>query len=163
MTDMGTHVPFVASWKGASPPGRVIDDLIEFTDFYPTLASAAGIELGPDDPIDGRSFLPQLCGQIGDPRAWVLCHYHPYWNKAPGQFARTQDYKLYRDGRFFRIPTDLKESHPLSVGTAGADGEQVRAMLHELLMQCPPIATETGNANTVDRPVYPAWKKLLNP
>ncbi|MDB4716372.1 sulfatase-like hydrolase/transferase, partial [bacterium] len=78
-TDMGTHVPFIASWKGKGVTGKVSDDLIDFTDFYPTLAQAAGITLGKDDPIDGVSFLPQLQGKKGTPRDWIFCHYQPYW------------------------------------------------------------------------------------
>ena len=113
MTDMGTHVPLVAAWAGTSPEGKVSNDLIEFTDFYPTLAQAAGTSLKADDPIDGRSFLPQLTGQPGTPRDWVLTHYQPYWNKQPGQFVRTQNLKLYRDGRFFKVPADLLEKNDL--------------------------------------------------
>ncbi|MCP4510112.1 MAG: sulfatase-like hydrolase/transferase, partial [Fuerstiella sp.] len=79
MTDMGTHVPFVASWNGTAPQGVVLDDLVDFTDFYATLAAAAGVARGGDDPFDGRSLLPQLRGEEGDPREWVFCHYQPYW------------------------------------------------------------------------------------
>ena len=57
MKDMGTHVPLVAYWKTRTPKGIVLDDLVDFTDFYPTLAEAAGISLGEGDPLDGRSFL----------------------------------------------------------------------------------------------------------
>ena len=46
MKDMGTHVPLVASWPGKSPRGAVIDDLVDFTDMYPTFADAAGVSLG---------------------------------------------------------------------------------------------------------------------
>ena len=113
MKDMGTHVPLVASWPGKSPRGSVIDDLVDFTDMYPTFADAAGVSLGIDDPIDGRSFLPQLLGQSGHPRDLVFLHYQPYWGAQPGQFARTQQYKLYRDGSFFDVPEDLEESNNL--------------------------------------------------
>lgn len=80
---MGTHVPLVAYWKGHRPAGAVIDDLIDFTDFYPTLAEAAAAKLAADDPIDGRSFLPRLRGEPGNPRDWVLWHYQPYWGNFP--------------------------------------------------------------------------------
>lgn len=163
MTDMGTHVPLIASWKGTSPNGKVLDDLIEFTDFYPTLAEAAGIELGGNDPIDGRSFLPQLRGKPGNPREWVLCHYEPYWNKQPGQFARTQHFKLYRDGRFFQVPEDLEELNSIAVGQGGVEVERARQLLLRLLEQCPPVPAESGNRNTVRRPVYPEWGGLLSP
>ena len=33
LKDMGTHVPLVAYWKGKTPPGTVLNDLVDFTDF----------------------------------------------------------------------------------------------------------------------------------
>jgi arylsulfatase A len=163
MTDMGTHVPFVASWHGTAPQGIVLDDLVDFTDFYATLAAAAGVKQIGSDPVDGRSFLPQLRGDSGIPRDWVLCHYQPYWNKKPGQFARTRAFKLYRDGRYFHVPDDLVEADNLTPGLAGEAGEKARQQLAELLQHCPPAATEIGRRETINRPVYPKWKNLVDP
>ena len=163
MTDMGTHVPFVASWKGTGPSGLVLDDLVDTTDFYATLAEAAGMKLAADDPIDGRSFLPQLRGEKGNPRDWVLCHYQPYWNKTPGQYARTEHFKLYRDGRYFRIPADLRETNHLAAGTSGPQGEAMRQKLNALLELCPPAPTAPGSRETKHRPTYPKWANLVDP
>ena len=79
--DMGTHVPFVAYWKGHTPKGEVLHDLIDFTDFYRTIADAAGIKLGPDDPIDGRSFLGILTQKSYSPRETIFIHYYPTTTK----------------------------------------------------------------------------------
>lgn len=163
MTDMGTHVPLVASWPGTAPKGKVLDDLVDFTDFYATLIDAAGRSRVADDPIDGRSFLPQLQGKPGEPRDWVLCHYQPYWNKTPGQFARTENFKLYRDGRYFHIPVDLKEANDLAKSDAGPRGEQVRKQLAALLEQCPPAPAGHGDRKTVHRPTYRDWRNLVDP
>ncbi len=152
MKDMGTHVPLVAYWKGHTPTGKVLGDLVDFTDLYPTLAEAAGIELGRDDPVDGHSFLPQLCGETGHPRNWVLCHYQPYWNKQPGQFARTAEFKLYRNGGFYAPADDLDEKNPLEHITPAYE------TLKKALDACPPAPTEKGSKNTVNRPIYPDWK-----
>ena len=154
LKDMGTHVPMVAYWKNHTPNGKALEDLVDFTDLYPTLAEAAGIELGKNDPVDGTSFLPQLCGEKGNPRDWVLCHYQPYWNKQPGQFARTAEFKLYRNGGFYAPPDDLDEKNPLEHITP------VYEKLKKVLDACPPAPTEKGNKKTVDRPIYPGWKKL---
>ena len=163
MTDMGTHVPLVTAWAGTSPEGKVSNDLIEFTDFYPTLAQAAGMSLSNDDPIDGRSFLPQLSGKSGSPRDWVLTHYQPYWNKQPGQFVRTQELKLYRDGRFFRIPADLLEKNDLSKTAEGAKLIKSRKELQKVLDSSPPAPSERGDKNTKLRPTYPDWRNLVDP
>ena len=158
MLDTGTHVPFVAYWKGHSPEGRTINDLVDFTDFFPTLAEAAGVKIEAQQRIDGNSFLPQLKGEQGRPRNWMFCHYQPYWGKLPGQFARTQRFKLYRDGRFFDITNDMDEARPIAA-TAN-EGEAARKMLKTLLDRCPPAPTEKGSRDTVKRPVYPNWNSL---
>jgi len=162
--DMGTHVPFIAYWKGRTPRGAAQDDLIDFTDFYATLADAAGITLDKSDPIDGRSFLPQLTGEKGNPRDWVLCHYQPYWGKHEGkQYLRNQYYKLYRDGSFYNVPNDLNETTDLAIGKSGEQGKTARQRLSKALETIPPAPTVLGGKNALQRPTYPNWKNIVNP
>ena len=61
-TEAGMHVPLVASWPARIPRGTVCNDLVDTTDFLPTIAAAAGIADPGLDRLDGRSFLPQLLG-----------------------------------------------------------------------------------------------------
>ncbi len=164
MTDMGTHVPLVAYWKNHTPAGKQVDSLVEFTDFYPTLAEAAGVALGAGDPIDGLSFYHHLIGTSGKERNWVLCHYQPYWNKTPGQFVRNQAYKLYRDGRFFDIGSgDLKEAHDLADNNLGEAGAVARKSLTAIIKRAPPAPQSHGDKDTVERPIYPDWQRILEP
>ena len=152
----------LASWPGKSPCGLVIDDLVDFTDKYPTFADAAGVSLGKDDPIDGRSFLPQLLGQPGHPRDFVFLHYQPYWGAQPGQFARTQQYKLYRDGGFFDVPEDLEESNNLHSDRLSGSAAKAKQMLTGALNEAPPAPTEPGSRTTVDRPIYADWPRITD-
>jgi len=162
--DMGTHVPFVAYWKGHTPTGAALDDLIDFTDFYATIAEAAGVAQGADDPIDGRSFLPQLKGKKGNPRDWVLCHYQPYWGKFAGQqYVRNESFKLYRDGTFFHIPEDLQEANNLASGQSGERGETARRTLGDVLKTAPPAPPLKGGNKATVRPTNPDWKNIVNP
>ncbi|MDB4577622.1 sulfatase-like hydrolase/transferase [bacterium] len=69
--NMGTHVPLIAYWKGKSAVGVACQDLVDFTDVYPTLAKLAGVELGEGDPKDGQSFLPQILGPPHAPTCFV--------------------------------------------------------------------------------------------
>lgn len=158
MKDNGTHVPLVAFWKGHTPEGVVSDDLIDFTDFYTTFAESAGVTLGPEDPTDGQSFFPQLNGQPGAPRQWVFCHYQPYWNQTPGQFLRSGDYKLYRDGRLYNVPNDLDEASNLADST-DQRVQTIRKTFESLLNRFPPApANVKAGKLTKDRPVYPKWE-----
>ncbi|MCB9785045.1 MAG: sulfatase-like hydrolase/transferase [Candidatus Omnitrophica bacterium] len=116
MTDAGTRVPFIINWPGTTPSGIVLEDLIDFSDFMPTLVELTGAKLPEDRVIDGRSFLPQIQGEKGNPRDWIFCH---YWGNrgrtAEGsrEFARDQRWKLYDDGQLFDIGNDPLEKSPL--------------------------------------------------
>lgn len=160
MKDMGTHVPMIAFWKDHTPSGKESDALIDFTDVYPTFAEAAGVNLKEDDPQDGVSFYSSLVGKDGPRRDWLLCHYQPYWNKVPGQFVRTQNYKLYRDGRFFDIGSgDLDEAKDLSGASLSQTGAALMK-LQKLIEKAPPAPKGKGNADTVKRPTWQDWPIL---
>ena len=112
-TDAGTHTPLIAAWPGVIPAARVSDDLLDFSDFLPTLCEAAGIEVPSDLAVDGRSFLPQLRGERGNPREWVYCWYARNGGRSGQQFVRDQRFKLYGDGRFFDVAKDPDEERDL--------------------------------------------------
>ncbi len=117
-TARGTHVPLIVNWPGRIPAGKVNRDLIASTDFLPTLCEAAAVALPKAMPPDGRSFLPQLLGQKGQPREWSYFWYAPDGGAKPKyEFAMSTDYKLYRDGTFFDLRSDWFEERPLHVAT----------------------------------------------
>ncbi len=134
-TTAGTHVPLLARWEGISPRGRVCDDLIDFTDFFPTLAGAAGLEMPDRHPGDGRSFLPQIRGEGGRPRDDIFCHYEPKWgNFQPARWVRDHRWKLYDDGRFFDLSRDPLETGPPiePAGEGRAAAERFRQVLRRM-------------------------------
>lgn len=115
MTDAGTRVPLVATWRGKSPAGKVLEDLVDFSDFLPTVCEAACAPIPTDRVIDGRTFLPQILGRKGKPREWIFCH---YWGrgrnrKETREFVRDQRWKLYNDGKMYDIRSDVLELSPL--------------------------------------------------
>ena len=113
-TDAGTHVPLIAQWKGRIKAGKVNQDLVDFTDFLPTLAEITGAKLPAGVTIDGRSFALQLRGQKGNPREWIFCHYDPRWaNFKATRYAQDKQYKLYVDGALFDYRQDPLEKSPL--------------------------------------------------
>jgi arylsulfatase A len=70
MTDRGTRVPLLVRWPQRIAPGSTCGDLIDFSDFLPTLCELAGAA-PPEVDLHGRSFAPQLLGRPGSPREWV--------------------------------------------------------------------------------------------
>jgi arylsulfatase A len=131
-TTTGMHVPFVANWPGVIPAGRVSDDLIDSTDFLPTLCAAGGAAVPAELPIDGHSFLPQLRGEKGQPRDWIYCWYTPNQNgkvDLPREFAANQRYKLYRGGEFYDYAVDPAEKKPLDVKSLDAGAAAARKTL----------------------------------
>ncbi|MGH9338143.1 MAG: sulfatase-like hydrolase/transferase [Acidobacteriota bacterium] len=92
LTEEGARVPLIAHWKGITPEGRVSEDLIDFTDMLPTFADMAGARLPAGARIDGRSFLPQLRGQAGNPRDWIYCQLVDDW------FIRDKRWRLRKNG-----------------------------------------------------------------
>jgi arylsulfatase A len=122
----GTHVPLIANWAGTIAGGKVNGDLIASTDFLPTICAAAGVMLPKSTPLDGRSFLPQLRGQKGEPREWAYFWYAPDGGAKPKfEFAMSTSYKLYRDGTFFDLTRDAFEEKPLAM--VKLTGEQAAA------------------------------------
>jgi arylsulfatase A-like enzyme len=111
-TDAGTRVPLVAYQPGTVPAGRICSDLIDFSDFVPTLQKLA--ERPIPTGLDGVSFAPQLRGQTGEPREWIFCYYNPRPERTkPARFVRDQRWKLYGDGRFYDIAHDPLEQNPI--------------------------------------------------
>ncbi len=114
-TDAGTRVPLIANWPGVVARGVVSRDLVDFTDFLPTLCAVAGTPVPADLKIDGRSFLPQLRGEKGQPREWIYSWYSRKGGPtAKQEWARNQRYKLHANGAFHDIGKDALEKKPIT-------------------------------------------------
>lgn len=140
-TNAGTHVPLIARWPGSIKAG-VNDDLIDSTDFLPTLLEAAGQPLSPRKKLDGISFYHQLLGTGQSNREWIFCHYDPRpgWDKDQFtriRFARDKQFKLYDDGRLFDLNLDPLEQQPLGDRDDSRQLEETRTRLQAVLNQMP--------------------------
>ena len=113
MPDAGNRVPFIVNWPGTIKPGQVKQDIIDFSDIFPTLCEAAGSQIPTDLKIDGRSFLPLLRGDKYSPREWMYMWYSRNGGAKGQEFARDQRFKLYRDNKFYDISKDPLEKNPL--------------------------------------------------
>lgn len=134
LTHLGTHVPLIVNLPGYVPSGKVCPDLVDSTDFLPTLCEAAGVSLPDGLKIDGRSFWPQLKGEKGNPREWRYCWYGPR-ETFEGEFAANHGFKLYGDGRFYDLRHDLEEGKPLALSQLDGDAAVAAKMLQGALDQ----------------------------
>ncbi len=122
LTDAGTNVPMIANWPGTIRPGQEVDDLVDFSDILPTFLDLAGVPLPDDRELDGVSFANRLLGQGMSPRSFAYCEeavlpkpggVEPDGTSTGLKWMRTQDWKLYNDGRLFHMAEDSAEQYPL--------------------------------------------------
>jgi arylsulfatase A len=133
MREGGSRVPLIVSQPGTTPAGKVCNDLIDFTDFFPTLAEATGGKLPAGVKLDGRSFAAQMRGERGNPRDWV------YIQLFGQRYVRSHRWKLNNEGQFF----DMRDApfRELSVSTENAASEissargKLETVLSDLLNQ----------------------------
>jgi arylsulfatase A len=138
--DAGTHVPLIVSWPQKIKKGKVYNDLIEFSDFFPTFADI----IEKNRASDGKSFYPLLVNEEFEPRKTAFVHYDPRWgrrvNKYRNQFIRTVDYKLYRDGKFFNLRNDILEKRPLALDSLSTNELGIKTNLESLLKNHPGLS-----------------------
>jgi len=149
-TDAGTRVPLIVHYPDGKQKGVTYEALIEFSDFYPTLAEIAGTPVGTKEKaglqLDGTSFFPVLTGSPHTPRETVFVHYDPKWsnnvNRFRNQFVRTLEYKLYSDGRFFNLSKDVLEQKPLLLNSLSSSEKEAYQLLHKQLEMHPELLSE---------------------
>jgi len=141
--DHGTHVPLLVTGAGV-PAGHVCEDLIDFSDFMPTIAAITAAALPTDRTLDGRSFWPQCQGRAGTPREWLFNYYYPRPYEMPYddkyrhsevRWVRNRRYKLYGDGRLFDTVEDVLEKSPVRKGTLPALRTRLQAILDRMPSQ----------------------------
>jgi arylsulfatase A len=126
LTDGGTHVPLIANWTDKAPAGRTIDDLVDFSDFLPTLADLAGAALPKEVVLDGVSFAPRLEGKRETTRRWAYSE-----KRKDAYWVRTGRWKLYNDRKLFDLRKDPQEKHPVPERTS-AEANTARTQLESI-------------------------------
>jgi len=123
----GIRVPAIVVWPGVTAPGSRSDEIIQASDFYPTLLRGLNLPLPDKHPIDGIDITPALRG--GRLRREAIFTYFPHepavpdW-LPPSAVAHSGDWKLIRifyggengahDYRLYNLRHDLGESTNLA-------------------------------------------------
>ena len=129
LTDWGTRVPTIATWKGVIKPGQSWDDLVDFSDVLPTLADLTGGELPTDAQLDGHSFASLLRGEGPSTRRWA------YAESRGKFFVKTRDWKLYNSGKFFNSNNDPFETMPVDTANLSADAASDWQLLKQAIAE----------------------------
>ena len=113
----GTHVPLIVNWKGKIKSGIINDNLVDFTDFLPSIMEATNFDYGEIHDIDGLSFYPQLFSDENNTREWIYCHFNPNWNhfRLKKRYVHNKKWKLYGNGNFYDLENDPYEQKPLHI------------------------------------------------
>jgi arylsulfatase A len=129
LTNDGTNVPLLVSWPTKIEPGKVSSDLVDFSDFFPTLADLGGCELPTDVKLDGKSFAGRLSrllfGRDRDEsaREWAFAeHRNKHW-------VRSRNWKLYSDGKLFDMQRDPGEKTVVSAAQQTQQAAEARRQL----------------------------------
>ncbi len=86
----GIRIPYIVSWPGHLPAGRVDDRQVSSLDILPTAAAMAGVKLPSDRVYDGVNLLPYLTGVDRAVPNGKL-----YWRNGPDFAMRDANLKLW--------------------------------------------------------------------
>ena len=111
----------VIYWPQVMKKGKVSDQVLTSTDFYPTLLEMAGLPARPDQHLDGKCMVPVLKGKKVQ-RGPMYWHYPHYGNQggSPGSAVRDGDWKLiewFEEGRelkLYNLKADIGEKKNLA-------------------------------------------------
>jgi len=140
----GSRVPLIANWKGVTPPGRVLKDLVGFSDFYATFAELAGAKLTEGLTFDSQSFAPQLRGEKGSPREWTYVQLGAKW------YVRNDGWKLTEKGELFDMSDAPFAQKLVPADARSPEAKAAREQLQGVLDKLNPAAGETKARKKAD-------------
>ena len=136
-TDNGTHVPLIVNWKGVIKPNSKSRNLVDFSDFFPTLFDLAGVPVEASMDLDGVSFYPELTNKNGPKRKWI----HTWYNRNGGsnplfrshEWVRNENYKMYVGNRFYNVKKDPYEKNIIPYSEMSKEEKGIRKEFIEVL------------------------------
>jgi arylsulfatase A-like enzyme len=136
-TQSGIRVPLIAWWPGTVDPG-ISDDLIDASDFLPTMAELAEKDIPGDWHTDGISFAPVLKNEPRELKEAAFFWYDPRpgWDKEKfsGEiFALDHHFKLFSNGRMYEISGVLPIETELDTSQLSPAAVDARNMLRRVM------------------------------
>jgi len=141
MEEGGGLVPFIVSWQGVSPAGKLNENFTDASDLLPTFAEIAGAPLPENRVIDGKSLLPQIKGDTKSPRTWAF-------NQLGGNYyVREAGWKLNQAGQLFDMKNAPFEEIPVAADSKDAAAIAARQRLSAALAELNPGAGFKGEGS----------------
>jgi len=111
----GIREPLIMSWPGQIRSGSVCTTPVTGVDFYPTFLELAGAARSENQPLDGKSLLPEMLNGKGDPERAIYWHYPVYHHDVPSSAVRKGAWKLVEnlvEGNcaLYNLQTDIGET-----------------------------------------------------
>ena len=132
----GYRVPTIVRWPGKVPAGSVCSELATAMDLLPLCARIAGVQLGPQTPIDGKDIFPLITGVQG---AKTPYEYFFYGKRA----VRSGDWKYHKEELFVAKTTRTKTPGPSLYNLKDDIGES-----KNIINEYPEIAARLADALT---------------
>jgi arylsulfatase A-like enzyme len=125
MYEGGIREPLIVRWPGVTQAGAITHQPMTSVDYFPTIATIAGIKAPAHDGVDLTDFLRTGNALEERPMFW---HYPHYGNQggSPGSAVRLGDWKLiefFEDDRveLYNLNDDVGESNEI-----GAENTEIR-------------------------------------
>ena len=133
----GSRVPFIASWPGVTPAGKVCQDMVSFADPHATFTELAGVKLPDGKKFDGHSFAPQLRGEKGTPREWAYVQLNAKW------FVREPGWKMNELAELYDMSDAPFVEKPVPVAADTEASKAARQRLTAVLAELNPAGGKT--------------------
>ncbi len=137
MLEGGSRVPFIASWPGTTPAGKVCKDMVSFADPHATFVELAGAKLPEGMKFDGKSIAPQLRGEPGTPREYAYVQLGKKW------FVRNAGFKMNEQSELFDMSDAPFVEKPVAAEADTDASKAARKRLTEVLAELKPAAGKT--------------------
>ncbi len=93
----GIRVPLIVRWPAGLEGRQTVDEMVHFTDWFPTLLTAAGVPVPPELDLDGVDVWPVVTGEGGDVETRRFWQWNRYTPEVTSNAAvRDGDWKLVR-------------------------------------------------------------------
>ena len=141
MEEGGGLVPFIISWRGVTPAGRLSENFTDASDLLPTFAEIAGAPLPENRIIDGKSLFPQIKGETKSPRTWA------FTQLGENFYLREAGWKLNQAGQLFDMKNAPFEEIPVPADSKDAAAMAARTRLAAALAELNPAAGFKGEGS----------------